>query len=67
MNSQETDYQYHLAQAKKYYYGAPESVWEIQGVKNRVPNWDGAGREGLLGTTFGGYEFKYRGMPCIIS
>jgi len=68
MSNNEEDYQHHLARAKKYYDDAPESVWEIQEVKNRVPNWNGAGREGLVGTTFGGYEFKYRGiMPCIIS
>ena len=48
MNSQETDYQYHLAQAKKYYADAPESVWDIQEVKNRVPKWNDAGRGGFV-------------------
>ena len=67
MNSQEIDYQYHLAQAKKYYSDAPESVWDIQEVKNRVPKWNDAGRRGLVGTTFGGYKFKYHGVNCIIS
>ena len=67
MSNNNEDYQHHLTRAKKYYDDAPESVWEIQEVKNRVPNWDNAGRRGLVGTTFGGYKFKYHGVNCIIS
>ena len=52
--------------AKDYYIDIPSHVWEIPEIKRRVFSGNAlvsCPKNGLLGMTVCGYEFKYVGIP----
>ena len=66
MNPQESQQQKYMTEAKKYYHDAPSTVWDIHEVKRRVYAGNALNNkpsECLLGETFNGYTFYYRGIP----